>query len=52
MFVFVQRKYNESLTELIDIKTVMARWENNKEEEIAKIRQQSQQEIESMQAVL
>ena len=48
----IETKYNESLTELNDIKTAVAVSETNKEEEIAKVRQQCQQEIETMQALL
>ena len=47
-----ETKYNESLTELNDIKTAVAVSENNKEEEIGKIRKQCEQEIETMQALL
>ena len=48
----LESKYSESLTELNDIKTAVAVSETNKEEEIEKIRQQCQQEIETMQALL
>ena len=47
-----ETKYTESLTELNDIKTAVAVSETNKEEEIDKVRQQCQQEIETMQALL
>ena len=40
------------MSELNDIKTAVTVSEMNKEEEIAKIRQQCQQEIETMQALL
>ena len=44
---------NESVTMLVeDIKTAVAVSETNKEEEIAKVRQQCQQEIKTMQALL
>ena len=48
----MEEKFNESVSELNDIKTAVAVSEMNKEEEIAKIRQQCQQEIETMQALL
>ena len=48
----MEAKYKEAVGELNDIKTAVAVSEMNKEEEIAKIRQSCQQEIETMQALL
>ena len=42
----------EAKTELQDLKMAVAVSEANKEEEIAKVRQASHQEIETMQALL
>ena len=53
LLVLVLRKCNKSLTVLVDDnKTIVAVSETNKEDEIDKVRQQCQQKIETMQALL
>ncbi|KAL4223722.1 growth factor [Mactra antiquata] len=48
----LETELKETVSELEDIKTAVAVSESNKEEEIAKVRQQCQQEIATMQALL